>query len=308
MSRNDYVRCGFCNNLYKGVAAVKAHIRQAHGKEFDQNNYSVVPPSPSEGTHPTPQGQPDFAKMLNDALAPLRTTLEGITKPQVPAQPPVPSISPMPQPAAPPPAPPAINPLNIPITEETGQKLCHGLECFAKTAEIFQQATLQAAGGQSIAPPASQGAHDHDHGEGHSHDDEDGEHDRDSKQRVEQQIDSFINCPDGVCSKILRRKILYNWEDMFPGLSLRRADGSALIAPEPPEEPVRGVATNPGGKETKPDEGGSEAGESAPAAPPAEGEAPPPTEGGEAGEAPPAAGEAGEAAPEYDDDDPIFGI
>ena len=127
------------------------------------------------------------------------------------------------------------------LTEETGRKICHGLECFNKTGEMFKAAAENVAKGMSAQKAAAQMQtnqapadatprdatprpnYNHAHASLHTQGD---------VEKVEQAIDSFVRCKDGICRRTLARKVLYHFDTLFPGMTIRSEKETEVEAVE----------------------------------------------------------------------------
>lgn len=251
-------RCRICGKVCQGVSAVKAHIRSAHLRKATDDDVEVVPNaelqvpaqqpqqlaySPQQGAQPAqPLPQPTldiaaFQQALTSAMAPVLEGLRGVqstvatatTRPQ-----------PQPQPAQPEPQakvkveePVAAKPSDEAggsITEATAQKLCTGIECFAKTAEVLADAVKSGDFLRLPTPTAPQA-------ESRGEEKDDGDHDVHRHGTSDNELDSateamraMIECPHGVCQKAVRREVLGNWPALF-GTNLtiqrRNEDGTS---------------------------------------------------------------------------------
>jgi hypothetical protein len=277
------------------VAAVKAHIRLGHPGE-DESQYEaadpekvIVGPVILEKESEVPNKK-DPAALVEEATKDMtekltKTIQDAFTGIQTP-----------------PPAPPAPAQPQAPtaLSEATGQRICQGLECLKEVGEQFKEAATQIVQGRSSAEEKG----DNSHADSEKH----------TKEKVEKIMDDLIGCPDGVCTNIVRRKVLYHWDTVFPNMTLRRrADGEIEVvdketgAVQDKEQVVASLQEAAGKPEEKPaePEKPAEAAPTSPEAAPAEPEKP--AEAEEKPEEPGASGDAdktdGDAEGEVSDDE-----
>jgi hypothetical protein len=325
-------------------------MKQATDDDVVEIPFDALQPPAGAVAPPVPQ-QPifdmeSFQKAITNAMAPVVEGLRGVqqtvaTQPKVeptpaPTPPPTPTVATTPPP---PPATPKPTPGPTPgITEATAQKLCTGIECFTKTAEVLAgavkdgtflrlppvapQPPADGSGEGEATQPSGEGDHGHEEGAEGPHD-----HEMDDATRA---MRNMLDCPNGVCQRVVRREVLTNWQPLFGDkltIQMRDEDGQqkdyfeefvkaynsaqpegdGLLpkAPQPQPQPEDKTETKPqdegkdkaegedktdGKQEGKADEKVDQAGDQTQAAQPGGNEG----QGGEADQQP-AGGEAGES-------------
>lgn len=251
----EIATCNLCGKACQGVSAVKAHIRTAHLKVAEENDYSTTPiseiraPLPQPAYSPPPPTQVpgfdmgSFQKALENAMAPVMAGLRGVQQ-TVAERPAPPSLTTM-EPTADPPPKTEEHKAEVStagLTEETGQKLCEGIECFRKSAEVLAEAVkdgtffkfpqpatqppADASGDQGAADTGSEGGEAQ---EGAASDaQEGGEHHTHASYEFDDATSAMrkmLNCPDGICQRAVRREVLANWPALFgTKLTIQMAD------------------------------------------------------------------------------------
>lgn len=252
----DSAQCNICGKICAGVSACKAHVRAAHLKQATDADVTLIPfnqlqapAQPAPNATPPPTQVPgfdmaSFQQALTNAMAPVMDGLRGVqqTVAERPAPPPVASMGP-PLPAAPPPPKTEEHKAEVStagLTEATGQKLCEGIECFRKSAEVLAEAVKDGTffkfpqpqppaaastdqGATDTKPEGEEGQGEADRGhDGHDHVEGSDLHTADDAQAA---MRKMLACPDGICQRAVRREVLANWPALFgPKLTIQMAD------------------------------------------------------------------------------------